>query len=91
MTGSSLAGIVTATSAIALLITAISGLIVSITKFLPLVRAGGRKLAEVEQTVAEVHVIVNQQRTDMERYQRALVTALSEAGIAVPVDQSKAD
>ena len=84
MTGSSLAGIVTAASAMALLITAVSGLIVAVTKLLPLVRAN-------EKTLNEVHTIVNQQRTDMERYQRALVAALSDAGIAVPADQSKTE
>ena len=38
----------------------------------------------------QVHVMVNQQRTDMQRYQTALVSALSEAGIPIPVDQSLA-
>ncbi len=78
------AGIVTALTAIALLVTAVSGLVVSLTKFLPVVRAG-------RATLDDVHVIVNQQRTDMERYQRALVTALQAAGLDVPVDQSKTD
>ena len=38
--------------------------------------------------VEQVHIIVNQQRTDAANYQRALVRALREAGVAVPADQS---
>lgn len=38
--------------------------------------------------VQEVHKIVNQQRTDMLQYQKALVLALKTAGIEVPEDQS---
>lgn len=38
--------------------------------------------------VQSVHKIVNQQRTDMVQYQRALIFALKAAGIEVPVDQS---
>lgn len=39
--------------------------------------------------VQEVHKIVNQQRTDMLQYQKALMAALSAAGIAIPADQSQ--
>jgi hypothetical protein len=39
--------------------------------------------------VQEVHKIVNQQRTDMLQYQKALIAALTEKGITIPVDQSK--
>lgn len=45
-------------------------------------------LIKVLRQVREVHKIVNQQRTDMANYQRALERALTDAGIAVPVDQS---
>jgi hypothetical protein len=41
--------------------------------------------------VQEVHKIVNQQRTDMLQYQKALIAALSAAGIAIPADQSSLD
>jgi len=47
-----------------------------------------RKTREVHNEVAEVHHIVNQQRTDMQRYQRALVVSLQKHGIEVPEDQS---
>jgi hypothetical protein len=43
------------------------------------------------KSVNDVHKIVNQQRTDMQRYQRALVRALENHGIDVPVDQSLID
>jgi hypothetical protein len=38
--------------------------------------------------VPSVHKIVNQQRTDMLRYQRALIVALKAHGVEVPDDQS---
>lgn len=41
-----------------------------------------------EKKIDAVHKIVNQQRTDMQRYQAALVAALKKAGVEVPVDQS---
>jgi enterochelin esterase-like enzyme len=46
------------------------------------------KAREVSRKVDEVHLIVNQQRTDMQRYERALKHALTAAGIEIPVDQS---
>lgn len=42
----------------------------------------------VEGKIDQVHIIVNQQRTDAANYQRALVRALQDAGVAVPTDQS---
>jgi hypothetical protein len=48
-------------------------------------------LLKVLKSTREVHVIVNQQRTDMTRYQAALIRALNEAGITVPIDQSLPD
>jgi hypothetical protein len=74
MTGSSVAGIITA---VGVCITAIGGLVATIGVFIPILR----------QTKA-THKIVNQQHTDMVRYQAALVKALTAAGIAVPEDQS---
>lgn len=38
--------------------------------------------------VQEVHKIVNQQRTDMLQYQKALIFTMKAAGIEVPPDQS---
>jgi Na+-transporting NADH:ubiquinone oxidoreductase subunit NqrF len=77
MPDSTLAGIITACStvltAVGLVITAVAGLIRS---------------RRVERKVDQVHIIVNQQRTDAANYQRALISALREANVAVPVDQS---
>lgn len=77
MTASSVAGVITAISAVftavALVITALAGLLAA---------------RRVSRKVDAVHVIVNQQRTDMENYQRALVRALNDAGLPVPRDQS---
>jgi phosphoserine phosphatase len=77
MASSTLAGVITAIAAtftaISLVISAIAGLMAA--------RRVGRK-------VDAVHVIVNQQQTDMRNYQRALINALEEQGIKVPVDQS---
>jgi hypothetical protein len=77
MPQSTLAGVITASAtvltAIALVITAIAGLIRS---------------RRVEHKVDAVHTIVNQQRTDAQNYQRALIAALDRAGVEVPVDQS---
>jgi len=78
---SSWAGVVTATATV---ITALGGLVLSISVLIPNLRASKRAVAGV----AEVHTIVNQQRTDAQRYQVALVEALRTAGIEVPVDQS---
>jgi hypothetical protein len=41
--------------------------------------------------VQSVHKIVNQQRTDMLNYQRALIAALKNHGVDVPDDQSAGD
>lgn len=80
-TGSSTAGIITASSA---LFIAVAGAITALTTLIPLLR----RSKSTEAKVDEVHTIVNQQRTDMQNYNAALVRALSAAGIEVPVDQS---
>lgn len=72
-----LPGIITA---VATLVTALGGLVAAVRLLMPLLK----------QT-KEVHAIVNQQRTDMVRYQRALEAALNSAGIELPVDQSRYD
>lgn len=74
MSASSLAGVITA---IAASITAIGGFILSITVLIPMLR-----------TSKSTHNIVNQQRTDMQNYIRALTTELRKHGIDIPVDQS---
>lgn len=77
MQASSLAGVITATgtvfTALAVLLTAIAGLVRS---------------RRIEHKVDDVHTMVNQQRTDAQNYQRALILALTKAGVDVPADQS---
>jgi hypothetical protein len=72
-----LAGTITA---IATLITAIGGLVLAFTVVIPLFK-----------TAKSTHRIVNQQRTDMLNFQRALVRTLVEHGIKPPIDQSLSD
>ena len=69
-----IAGIV---SAIAACITALGGIIVTLWIFIPSLR-----------TARSTHQIVNQQRTDLVNYSRALSRTLKEHGIDLPVDQS---
>jgi hypothetical protein len=77
MPDSTLAGVITAVSTLFL---AIGGVITAFTVLIPILR----------QTKS-THKIVNQQRTDMLRFQRALIRALTDAGIEVPIDQSVDD
>jgi hypothetical protein len=85
MTGSSVAGIITASATV---LTAAGGLFLALAVFLPTMRKT-REIAEESRTqISAVHVIVNQQRTDMERYIRALTARLRSAGVDVPADQS---
>lgn len=74
MTSSSVAGIVGAGAGVISAIALVIGALPALIKVLRQVR--------------EVHKIVNQQRTDMQNYQRALERALREHGIDVPIDQS---
>ena len=74
MTGSSIAGIITAVTTT---IIALGGLVTAIGVLLPILRG-----------TRQIHRIVNQQRTDMENFQRALIRALTDAGVPVPIDQS---
>lgn len=76
MADSTLAGTITA---IASIITALALL----TGAIPL-------LLKALRDVKSVHVIVNQQRTDMQRYQRTLIRLLELHDIDVPPDQSNA-
>lgn len=74
MTPSSAAGIITA---VGTMITAMGGLVLAFTVLIPLLR-----------TARATHKLVNQQHTDLKNYQRALVRALVDNNIPVPVDQS---
>lgn len=91
MAQSTTAGVVTAFATAALLMTAIAGLITAFAAR----RTSRRVEAKVEtgnKQIAEVHVIVNQQRTDMQtviinqqRQLMALESAMAEAGLTMPV------
>lgn len=81
MAPSTLAGIITATASV---LTALSLVLGALTLLIPILRS----TRETKKAVAEVHTIVNQQRTDMQRYQRTLILALEAHGIEVPMDQS---
>lgn len=72
-------GIALILGAVATLITAVSTAIVLV------LRANVR---EVTNTVADVHKLVNQNRTDMLAYQQDLVQALQAGGLIVPRDRS---
>lgn len=85
----SLPGIITA---IATVITALGVFVVALTGFvkvLAALRTTTKKVDEAAAKVEDVHKIVNQQRTDMQRYEAALIKALHAAGVEVPDDQSK--
>jgi hypothetical protein len=71
---STLTGIITAVAAVITALALLAGA-------MPL-------LIRTLRQLKEVHTIVNQQRTDAQNYQRALVDALTKAGIDVPADQS---
>lgn len=91
MTASSWAGVITA---IATLLTALGGLVVTYKVMIPNKKTNEDTHAQVEQ----VHTIVNQQRSDMLQiikeqgdWNRALVRALKLHNIEVPIDQSVPD
>ncbi len=81
MTGSSVAGIITACATVLI---ALGGVLTAVSVLLPILRGTRQNMA----AIGEVHTIVNQQRTDAKRYEIALTEALRKAGIEVPVDQS---
>jgi hypothetical protein len=59
-------------------ITAVGGVIVAFTVLIPSLRIA-----------KGTHSLVNQQRTDSINYQNALIRALKDKGIDVPIDQSQ--
>jgi hypothetical protein len=73
-------------TAVASVLTATGGLVLAVGVLIPNLRA---TRAAVKAT-QDVHVMVNQQRTDAMNYQAALIRALNAAGIDVPLDQSLA-
>ena len=88
MSGSAAAAIVTA---FASTLTALGGLVLAFAVLLPILRRTRSTENKVDRQVdalAQVHTMVNQQRTDAQRYQDALIRALNAAGVDVPIDQS---
>lgn len=78
-------------TAFATVLTAVGGLVLAFAVLLPILRkTKTTEVAVVAALVAteQVHTMVNQQRTDAQRYQEALVRALHSAGVEVPIDQS---
>jgi hypothetical protein len=75
----------------ATVITAVGGLVLAVSVLIPTLRAAKRADASAIASavaVREVHTIVNQQRTDAQRYTAVLVDALRASGVDVPDDQS---
>jgi hypothetical protein len=70
------------------LITAIASVLTALGLFTTALTAW-HKAQQLAAKIDDVHVIVNQQRTDAQNYQRALILALNDAGVKVPVDQSQ--
>ena len=79
------------TSSVVALIVAVTGLVTALGITIPtLVKVFrvGTTMQGVEQSVQDVHTIVNQQRTDAKSYETRLVGALHTAGVEVPPDAS---
>ena len=75
---------------VAVLLTAVATTITAVGAFI-LARAQAKALETAKatkKTVDEIDEIVNSQKTNMENFQRALIRALKDAGVAVPIDQS---
>jgi uncharacterized membrane protein YhiD involved in acid resistance len=77
------AGLVTA---VCTMVIALFTLAITITA-----RRSKRTVEQTHKQTIEIHQIVNQQRTDMQRYQKVLENALAAHGIDIPDDQSKID
>lgn len=95
MTAADVALVISAATAA---VTALGGLILALSVFLPTLRAS-RKAVEVAEkavarteentvAVAAVHTIVNQQRTDQLNYEAVLKALVLKLGGEVPDDQS---
>jgi len=72
-------GIALILGAVATLTTAVSTAVVLILR---------AKVTRVSENLADVHKLVNQNRTDMLAYQQDLVAALQAGGLIVPRDKS---
>lgn len=72
-------GIALILGAVATLVTAISAAVVLILK---------RDVKQANESLGEVHALVNQNRTDMLQYQNDLIAVLQQNKIIVPRDRS---
>jgi len=81
LASSTFAGIITA---MATIMTALGVLITAIALLIPILR----NTRETNAQVGTIHTIVNQQRTDAQRYNIALAQLLRKHGIEIPIDQS---
>ena len=72
-------GVALILGAVATLITAVSTAIVLVTR---------REVTAARSDLAQVHTLVNQNRTDAITYQQDLIRVLQENNIIVPRDQS---
>jgi hypothetical protein len=81
------AEVITATATV---ITACGGLVLALAAWRTAQRTKSTEVVAraTEAKVEEVHVIVNQRFTDLQRYTEALTRALVGAGVDVPIDQS---
>lgn len=77
-------------TAFATVITALGGLVLALATYRTAQRtkATQETAKATEAKVDEVHTIVNQRFTDLQRFNEALVRALRSAGVEVPIDQS---
>jgi len=85
---SSLAGIITASATV---ITAVGGLVLALGVLIPTLRnsqVAKQAAVKAVEGVQEVHTMVNQQRTDMQKRVEDLIAALQAAGVRIPKDQS---
>jgi hypothetical protein len=82
------AGLVTAVGTV---IIALTALVAAVGGLIPILRSTkkmAKTVAATNATVEVVHTIVNQQRTDAQRYNIALCELLKKHGIEIPIDQS---
>lgn len=81
------AEVITATATV---ITASGGLVLALAAWRTAQRTKSTETVAraTEAKVDEVHVIVNQRFTDLQRYTEALTRALVAGGVDVPIDQS---
>lgn len=73
-------------TALCTMVIALFSLVITVTT-----RRTKRTGEEVKQQVIQIHTIVNQERTDAQRFRHVLEAELTKHGIAIPQDQSTID